>query len=159
VIKGKIIQIIITVIFFYLSIVFVISCIVSWKSTNQLLFPTREDIINYSREFLTNEPLIRKGAELDCSGFTSYVYKKFKITLPRSTKQQFNNFLTYNSEPNEADLVFFINNSKVISHVGIILNDSLFIHSPGKNKRVRIDNLNSMYWKERYAGLGTVFVE
>lgn len=158
-IKGKIIQIVINVIFFYLTIIFVISCIISWKSTNKYLSPSREDIINYSNEYLIDDLLIRKGFELDCSGFTSYVYKRFKISLPRSTKQQFNDYLTHNSKPNGADLVFFTNKDKVISHVGIILNDSMFIHSPGKNKQVRIDNLNSIYWKERYAGHGTVIVE
>lgn len=151
----KTINIIISAIFIYLLATFIITCVVSWREINHPHLPERNEIINYSHKFLSDENLVNKGVKLDCSGFTSYVFKKFKILLPRSTKQQFNKYLTRNSKPKGADLVFFTNNT-VVSHVGILVNDSLFIHSPGINKKVRIDNLNQPYWKKRYAGFGCV---
>lgn len=92
----------------------------------------------------------------DCSGFTSYVYKKIGINLPRTSHDQ-----GKAGEPvakgnlRMGDLVFFDTVGKkdnAITHVGIYIGDGEFIHaSSGKNaKKVVISNLNTGYYKDKY---------
>ena len=50
------------------------------------------------------------------------------------------------------DLVFFRTHGKRVSHVGIYLDNGLFIHSPSRGKRVRIDHLDESYWAKRFVG-------
>jgi cell wall-associated NlpC family hydrolase len=50
------------------------------------------------------------------------------------------------------DLVFFKTHGKRVSHVGIYLDNGLFIHAPSRGKRVRIDHLDESYWAKRFAG-------
>jgi cell wall-associated NlpC family hydrolase len=50
------------------------------------------------------------------------------------------------------DLVFFKTRGKRVSHVGIYLDNGLFIHSPSRGKRVRIDHLDESYWAKHFAG-------
>ena len=87
----------------------------------------------------------------DCSGFTSYVYKNsVGITLPRTsvaqsktgTKISKNNLKT-------GDLVFFNTSGRGVSHVGIYIGDSKFIHA-SSSKGIIISNLNSTYYKNKF---------
>ena len=48
--------------------------------------------------------------------------------------------------------LFFRIHGKRVSHVGIYLDNGLFIHSPSRGKRVRIDHLDASYWAKRFAG-------
>ena len=60
---------------------------------------------------------------LDCSGFTSEVFKKYdNIKLPRTSKDQFNYGTKISkSSLKYGDLVFFRTDGNKISHVGIYL--------------------------------------
>ena len=87
----------------------------------------------------------------DCSGFTSYVYKNGAgISLPRTsvnqsrtgTKISKNNLKT-------GDLVFFNTSGRGVSHVGIYIGDSKFIHS-SSSKGITISNLNSTYYRNKF---------
>ena len=64
----------------------------------------------------------------DCSGFTSYVYKKVGISLPRTSSSQ-QNFGTKVSLSNvqPGDLVF---QGKPAYHVGIYIGGGKYIHAP-----------------------------
>ncbi|MGL4331865.1 MAG: C40 family peptidase [Bacteroidales bacterium] len=95
----------------------------------------------------------------DCSGFTSYVFKQFGVTLPRSSRDQARNGEKITkSELRPGDLIFFNGRrgvgSKSIGHVGIVVtnngNDDIkFIHSA--NGGVQISNLKEdVYYKKRY---------
>lgn len=52
------------------------------------------------------------------------------------------------------DMVFFGNTYKAgqYTHVGIYLGDGKFVHRPGADKPVKVDNLNSNYYKSHYSG-------
>lgn len=99
----------------------------------------------------------------DCSGFTSYVFKNFGISLPRSSKDQANvGEKISKSDLRLGDLVFFDTVGKydgVISHVGIYLSDGKFIHaSSGSNaKKVVISEINEGYYKEKYVTARRIF--
>jgi len=90
---------------------------------------------------------------IDCSQFTVNVYKKFNGTkLPRTAKKQYTvgqdvsgTSLRY------GDLVFFRTNGRSISHVGIYIGYHEFVHA-STSTGVRISDIRSEYWKERFAG-------
>lgn len=155
-INKRIYDVVILTISVYLIVLFIVSGVISWKTDHNTISVSSEVVIAYALRFLSDEKLIQEGRRMDCSAFTSAVYKKFGIRLPRSSKQQFKNYLNRNGEQLSADLVFFKNNINQISHVGILLNDSTFIHSPGRNKAVRVDSLDMKYWKKYFAGTGSV---
>ncbi|MBS4174987.1 C40 family peptidase [Bacillus sp. FJAT-49736] len=87
----------------------------------------------------------------DCSGFVSYSFRKNGIILPHSAADMFKKGTSVSkSNLKPGDLVFFRTYSKGASHVAIYLGNNRVIHSASKG--VRIDNLNSEYWKARYLG-------
>lgn len=82
----------------------------------------------------------------DCSGFTSYVFKHFGITLARSSKDQYTiGQKIKNDELRKGDLVFFSRGKQYVGHVGLVVSvDSLhnftFIHASTYRTGVRIDH-------------------
>ncbi|MCB1145570.1 MAG: C40 family peptidase [Leptospiraceae bacterium] len=87
----------------------------------------------------------------DCSGLTSYVYKRSGLTLPRSASAQFS-ALPVIKKPQPGDLVFFKTDGNNISHVGIYMGNLKMIHAPSSGKNVEMIEMNNPYWKPRYAG-------
>jgi hypothetical protein len=96
----------------------------------------------------------------DCSGFTTYVFNKAGIDLPRTASQQYQ-VGTSVSKANlqQGDLVFFTTTSSKISHVGIYIGDNNFI-SATSSKGIKVDSLNDpYYWGSRYVGAKRVIKE
>lgn len=95
------------------------------------------------------------GGSFDCSGFTSYIFRKVGIRLPRSAAEQFNvGTKVAGSGLRVGDLVFFRNTAgrRGISHVGIFNGKSSFIHASSGGHAVRIDSLKSGYYASHFAG-------
>lgn len=93
----------------------------------------------------------------DCSGLTSYVYKKADITLPRTARDQYaftERVAKANLKP--GDLLFFKIRSRKIDHVAIYVGDNTFIHAPKPGERVTYAKLNDAYWRKHYVGAGRV---
>lgn len=94
-------------------------------------------------------------SSFDCSGFTSYIYKQFGITLNRSASGQTQNG-TYvsRSELQAGDLVLFRHSgsSKAATHVGIYVGGGQFIHASTNDYQVRYDNLDSAYYSGIFIG-------
>jgi len=89
----------------------------------------------------------------DCSGFTSYVYKKQGVSLPRTAAEQFHKGKKVSSDSMKpGDLVFFHTTRKGVSHVGVYAGDGKFVHSSSAGGTVRVDTLNSGYYKQRLVG-------
>lgn len=92
----------------------------------------------------------------DCSGFTKYIFEKsMGIILPRRADEQarapgFMPILHDDLKP--GDLVFFNTLARVFSHVGIYIGDGKFIHAPRTGTVVRIENMRSSYWSQRFNG-------
>ncbi len=95
----------------------------------------------------------------DCSGFTSYVFKRLGITLKRSSREQVTQGEAVNSrnELQPGDLVFFGHGRKGVSHVGIVTDVNAetglfsFIHA-STSRGVRIDTSDDSYWARRFVG-------
>ncbi|CAM4451844.1 C40 family peptidase [Paenibacillus phoenicis] len=89
-------------------------------------------------------------AGFDCSGFILYVFDKFNLDLPRTSKSQAKEGTPVDQDKlRTGDLVFFNTDGKGISHAGIYIGDNKFAHS-SSSKGVRISSLSESYYKERY---------
>jgi len=86
----------------------------------------------------------------DCSGLTSYVYKKAAgVSLPRTSSAQSTYGKTVSKSNLQAgDLVFFGSGS--VSHVGIYIGGGNMIHSPKPGENVKITSINSSYYSNRF---------
>ncbi len=88
-------------------------------------------------------------AGFDCSGLVQFSYRQAGLTLPHNTEAQ-----RQSSQPvrlsrlRRGDLLFFDQEGKKSSHVGIYLGDGRFVHAPSSGKVVRSDRLDSPYWKK-----------
>ena len=93
----------------------------------------------------------------DCSGFTSYIYKNGAgINLPRTSVAQSKvGSKISRNQLKSGDLVFFNTAGKGISHVGMYIGDSKFIHA-STSKGIRIDSLNSSYYKSRFVSASRI---
>ena len=99
----------------------------------------------------------------DCSGFTSFVFKKFGYDLNRSSSSQVNNGTPVaKNELQPGDLVFFNGRAvgKRVGHVGIVTEvkedgEFKFIHS-SNGKGVTVSSSNEAYYKRRYVGASRV---
>jgi len=92
----------------------------------------------------------------DCSGFTTYVYKKNGIKLPRRAIAQ-SKYGKYVSRKNlkKGDLIFFDTSKRrrgYVNHVGIYLGNGKFIHASSAKKKVVITSLNKNFYSKRYKG-------
>lgn len=100
-------------------------------------------------------------AGYDCSGLMYSTFKKFDITLPRSSYEMAETGTV--TEPNEAkkgDLIFFINRGQSrINHVGMIVEISgdeiKFIHS-STNGGVIISSLKESYYERTFKQINRI---
>jgi cell wall-associated NlpC family hydrolase len=98
-----------------------------------------------------------KKQGFDCSGLTSFVYKKADIELPRTARDQYAfTERIARSQLKPGDLLFFKIRSRKIDHVGIYIGDNRFIHAPRKGEHVTFAQLNNVYWRKHFAGAGRV---
>ena len=87
----------------------------------------------------------------DCSGFTSYIYKQFGVTLNRSSKDQVNNGVAVSkSNLQQGDLVFFSTNGVYPTHVGIYIGDGNIVHASTAKDGVKISSLHASYYTTNY---------
>lgn len=88
----------------------------------------------------------------DCSGLVRYSYARAGIGMPRATPAQRNvTTLISVRSLRPGDLLFFNQEGKKASHVGIYLGKDQFVHAPSSGKRVRTDSLRSDFWKKNFA--------
>jgi murein DD-endopeptidase len=109
--------------------------------------------IGYAREML-GRPYKFAGDTpegFDCSGLVKYSYGRAGIPLPRDTQsQQRMSVLVSAHGLREGDLLFFDQEGKKKSHVGMYLGKGRFIHAPSSGGRVRIDSISAEFWKKHF---------
>ena len=88
----------------------------------------------------------------DCSGLTYYLFKnELGIILPRTSYSQATaGVKVEKSQLIPGDLIFFNTSGSRISHVGLYIGDGNMIHSNSGKRQVKIDNINSGYYSQRY---------
>lgn len=104
---------------------------------------------------------------IDCSAFVQRLYENvFGINVVRTAFEQFNDckLLKDTEKLMEGDLVFFYTVTRSrksrrtrrhISHVGIYLANSYFIHA-SSGSGVMISSLKDDYWARKFAGAGYI---
>jgi len=92
--------------------------------------------------------LSKKG--VDCSGFVFMTYlDRFNIRMPRNTYQQSQTgTYVFKRDLTAGDLIFFRIGYKT-RHVGIYLENDLFVHA-STSRGVMLSNLQDAYWSKRY---------
>jgi len=117
----------------------------------------REELVKTARSFL-GVPYLWGGTDadrgFDCSGLSMTVYQLNGFDLPRTSQEQASYGQPVSRDRlSKGDLVFFdTKNQGRVSHVGIYIGDNLFIHAPGRGKRIRIDSLEKDFYRSRYVG-------
>ncbi|NLG89272.1 MAG: C40 family peptidase [Clostridiaceae bacterium] len=103
-------------------------------------------IIEYAKQFV-GVPYVYGGSSpkgFDCSGFTKYVFGKFKISLPRSADDYASvGVKVSRSDLKPGDILLFdrYDNGR-LGHVGIYLGNDQFIHASSSKKKVVIMRLS-----------------
>lgn len=98
-------------------------------------------------------------AGLDCSGMVSYVFGNavgIQLTGSAGDIARKGNVIEA-SALRPGDLVFFNTNGRPHSHVGIYIGDQRFVHAPSRSGKVRIDNLKTGWFAERFEEARTYF--
>ena len=87
-------------------------------------------------------------AGFDCSGLVHYSFARSGLRVPRDTDslRRLGDDL-HLEELTRGDLVFFDQEGKKSSHVGIYLGDGRFVHAPSTGGKVRVDRIDSPYWR------------
>lgn len=119
----------------------------------------QDSIIAYGKSFL-GTPYIEAGcsnAGFDCSGFVYFVFKHFKIDVPRSSVgfEHFGKEIPIDKVMKGDVLLFLSPTRNAIGHIGIVSNangiESDFIHSSsGREMQVITTNLSNTGYKKRF---------
>jgi cell wall-associated NlpC family hydrolase len=96
---------------------------------------------------------------LDCSGLVRFVFAQQGLDIPRTVAEQFGagrRIRTQDLQP--GDLIFFSTTGPGATHVGIATEIAgEFVHAPGTGGAVRVDRIDSPYWRARIAGARRLF--
>ena len=88
----------------------------------------------------------RDPSGFDCSGFVSYVYQHFGITLNRVAQDQAKNgYAVSASDLQPGDILCFYSGSSYIGHVGIYIGFGKFIHAQNSVTGVVVTDLAGHY--------------
>ena len=88
-------------------------------------------------------------AGFDCSGLVTFSFRQAGVSVPHNTSQQRRVSKHVKvSELKRGDLLFFDQEGKKNSHVGIYLGERRFVHAPSSGRHVRNDTLDNPYWKK-----------
>lgn len=135
--------------------IFLISCTSSSSPGKETSYPRAAADKALAAAWKTIGKPYRYAAEgsqaFDCSGLVRYSYSKAGIELPHCTTElKAVTRVVRDKEVRKGDLVFFEENGKKYSHVGIYAGNNRFIHAAAVRRAVRVDSLLDPYWKERF---------
>ena len=115
-------------------------------------------ISEFAQEFVGYKYVYGKASPetgFDCSGFVTYIYKCFDISVTRTASGQYrdNGVHIQKHELFPGDLVFFSNNgNKSVTHVGIYIGDDEFVHASRPGIGVVISRMDSSYYDRGFFG-------
>ena len=117
------------------------------SSNGSSIVATAKKYLGYKYTYGGSSP----STGFDCSGFTSYIFKQYGISLNRTAAGQYSNGVAVsraNLQP--GDLVMF--GKSGINHVAIYIGGGQIIHSSTPSTGVRIDSLSTGYYNNNYVG-------
>ena len=127
-----------------------------YQDTNNIVFPDRDKIIDRAKTMI-GIPYMWGGHStkaLDCSGYTGTVFRSEGYQLPRDAGMQVHlgeEILPDSNYTNvlPADLIFFGPRDNRITHVGICLGGSYFIHASGDVHISSLDENDKLFSPSR----------
>jgi LysM repeat protein len=115
----------------------------------------QKDLVDYARSLQESTQYVYGGQEApyktDCSGWTQYIFKKFGITIPRTSAAQLAGGKPVKFRDLQiGDLMGFSTRAdKKITHVGIYMGENLFISN--LNEKVDVEIMNTWgKWTQAY---------
>jgi cell wall-associated NlpC family hydrolase len=124
------------------------------------------DLILAEAEYYRDAPYARgcsfqNSNATDCSGFVQYIYKGFKIDLPRSSAEQaqVGKVVTRDMDFSKllpGDLLFFRRGGGV-GHAGIYLGGGKMIHASNPRNGVTVTDLREQYYQNTFVVARRVF--
>jgi cell wall-associated NlpC family hydrolase len=105
---------------------------------------------------------LQTSGTTDCSGFVQYIFKNFKINLPRSSAEQaqvgkiVSRTMDF-SKMLPGDLLFFSRKGRLIGHAGIYLGEGKMIHASSYRHGVIITDLRQRYYEGNFVVAKRVF--
>ncbi|MDR9503807.1 C40 family peptidase [Brevibacillus agri] len=135
---------------------YVFSAYLSPKLTPDVAFAGDVDSASLHRLESIFEPLLKTPYVLggttpdgfDCSGFTSYVFSRLGVTLPRTSEDQFRGGVSIPLEQAQpGDLLFYDSLGKGrVSHVAIYLGNGTIVHANGEDVRYgKVEYMHKLY--------------
>lgn len=123
--------------------------------TAQETLSLRSEILNCAKQYI-GVPYVTGGETprgFDCSGFTSYVFRKSGVELSRSVSYQIGQGVIVAREDLQCgDLVIFSNTGSsggFASHIGIYIGNDQIIHA-SFSRGIAIDSLSAPYYAQHY---------
>ena len=96
------------------------------------------------------------GKALDCSALTLHAHREAGLKIPRTANDQRRVAKPVSASRAEpGDLVFFHIDSG--NHVGLMVDETRFVHASSSKKNVRLANLGTPYWRRHLIGAGSYF--
>lgn len=94
------------------------------------------------------------GSGFDCSGLVYYAYTSNGQAVPRTSRLQYDAARKIElKEATEGDLLFF-SDQESLSHVGIYLGKGRFIHAPSSGGHVRVEDVDTPYYRQHLVAVG-----
>lgn len=110
-------------------------------------------VVRVARSWLPEEEKGRPTPK-DCSDFVGRVYRENGFKLPRRAEEmaEAGSALESSRDLRMSDLVFFSgkDGGRRVGHVGIYVNNGIFIHQADPGEGVRMESLYSDYYRKRF---------
>lgn len=133
----------------------------STPASTPTINPVRNDVAMFAMSLL-NSPYVWGGKDpdtgFDCSGMVTYVYRQAAglklqgnaVSLGKMSRP------VAREQLQPGDLVFFNTLGTRHSHVGVYVGNDRFVHASNPRTGVRIDQLSSRYYAQRFEGAHTL---
>lgn len=94
----------------------------------------------------------------DCSGLVWWAYRQGGVKVPRITTDQAKSGQSVpRAQAQPGDIVVFRTSASPRGlHTGIFAGGSSFIHSPRNGEKVRMESINTKYWKSKLVSVRRV---
>jgi murein DD-endopeptidase len=94
----------------------------------------------------------------DCSGLVYYAYQRAGIKVPRTTDGLLRRAHRVKlSQLRPGDVLFFRIAPPKITHVGLYIGRSRFVHAPSSGKEVSYASLKDEYWRRHLVSAGRLY--
>ena len=115
--------------------------------------PACKALIRTAKSWLPEEEKNRPAPK-DCSDYVGKVFAENGVKLPRTSEAMAieGEEVESSKQLRMADLVFFSGSKggRKVGHVGIYVNNGIFIHQANPGEGVREESLYSDYWRKRF---------